>query len=56
VRLDAIYARVPGAPSHVIDTGPDMTGEAPRRLHGWFPTVKGDWLGCREGLRLTVDR
>ncbi|KAA2252359.1 hypothetical protein F0L68_35485 [Solihabitans fulvus] len=45
VHLDAIYVRVPGAPSHVIDTGLDMTGEVPGRLHGWFPTVKGDWLG-----------
>lgn len=22
-----------------------MTGEVPGRLHGWFRTVKGDWLG-----------
>ncbi|HVW44965.1 MAG TPA: hypothetical protein VHC18_26810 [Amycolatopsis sp.] len=45
VRLDAIYIRVPGAPSHTVVTGLDMSGEVPGRLHGWFPTVKGDWLG-----------
>ena len=45
VRLDAIYVRVPGAPSHVVVTGLRMSGEVPGRLHGWFPTVQGDWLG-----------
>ncbi|NKQ51456.1 hypothetical protein HFP15_01010 [Amycolatopsis sp. K13G38] len=45
VRLDAIYLRIPGAPSHVVVTGLDMSGEVPGRLHGWFPTLKGDWLG-----------
>lgn len=45
VRLDALYARPPGAPEHVVETGLDASGEVPGRLHGWFPTVKGDWLG-----------
>lgn len=45
VRLDALYIRVPGSPSHTIITGLDFTGEVPGRLHGWFPTLKGDWLG-----------
>lgn len=46
VRLDAIYVRVVGAPSHTVAEGLDMSGEVPGRLHGWFPTVKGDWLGA----------
>ncbi|MGA6168369.1 hypothetical protein [Amycolatopsis magusensis] len=45
VRLDAIYVRVPGAPSHEVATGLDLTGEVPGRLHGWLASVKGDWLG-----------
>jgi len=45
VRLDAIYLRVPGAPTHTVATGLDMTGEVPGRLTGWFSTAKGDWLG-----------
>ncbi|HVV11314.1 hypothetical protein [Amycolatopsis sp.] len=45
VRLDAIYIRIPGSPAHTVVTGLDLTGEVPGRLHGWFPTVKGDWLG-----------
>lgn len=28
VRLDHLFARVPGAPRHVIETGLDLTGEA----------------------------
>ncbi len=48
IGLDALFVRLPGAPTHVIDTGLDLTGEAPGRLHGWFPTVKGDWLGVVE--------
>lgn len=31
-------------------------GEVPGRLHGWFSTALGDWLGCSPGLDLTVDR
>jgi len=46
IGLDALFVRLPGAPTHVIDTGLDLTGEVPGRLHGWFPTVKGDWLGA----------
>jgi len=45
VRLDALYVRIRGAPQHVITGGLDMTGEVPGLLSGWFPTVKGDWLG-----------
>lgn len=45
VRLDAICARVPGQPHHVVPDGLDMTGEVPGRLHGWFSSALGDWLG-----------
>ena len=45
IGLDALFVRLPGAPTHVIDTGLDLTGEAPGRLHGWFPTVKVDGSG-----------
>lgn len=45
VRLDSLYIRVRGVPVHTIVTGLDFTGEVPGRLHGWFPTVKGEWLG-----------
>lgn len=45
VRLDVICAHSTDMPSRVIETGLDMTGEVPGRLHGWFPTVKADWLG-----------
>jgi hypothetical protein len=40
VRLEAIYIRKPGAPSHTIAHGLDMTGEVPGFLVGWWPTVK----------------
>jgi len=36
VRLDALFVRLPEVPTHVIDTGLDLTGEVPGRLHGWF--------------------
>jgi hypothetical protein len=36
----SVIQRMPDAASHVIDTGLNMTGEVPGRLHGWFPTVK----------------
>jgi hypothetical protein len=45
VHLDGIYVRVPGAVTDVIGDGLDMTGVVPGRLHGWFPTVNGNWLG-----------
>lgn len=45
VRLAAICIRAPDAPLETVVTGLDMTGEVPGRLHGWFRTVKGDWLG-----------
>jgi hypothetical protein len=45
VRLDALYIRKPDAPSHTIAHGLDMTGEVPGHLVGWWPTVKGNWLG-----------
>lgn len=45
VQLDRLFARVLGAPRHVIDTGLDLTGEVKGRLHGRFPSVEGDWLG-----------
>lgn len=45
VRLDKLFARLPGAPRHVIATGLDLTGEVRGRLHGRFPSVEGDWLG-----------
>lgn len=44
VRLDLIYVRALGAPSRMVETGLDMTGQVPGRLHGWFTTGKGDWL------------
>ncbi|MEV6236615.1 hypothetical protein [Lentzea sp. NPDC051838] len=45
IRLDRLFARAPGAPRHVIETGLDMTGEVHGRLHGRFATVDGDWFG-----------
>jgi hypothetical protein len=42
VRLDRLFARVPGAPRHVIETGLDLTSEVPGRLHRRFPGVEGD--------------
>lgn len=45
VQLDRLFARLPGAPRHVIETGLDMTGEVPGRLHGRFPSIDGDWFG-----------
>src|SRR5689334_19563303 len=45
VRLDAICARIPGQPQHVVPDGLDMTGEVPGWLITWFETVKGDWMG-----------
>jgi hypothetical protein len=45
VRLDLIYARIPGAPHHVIPEGLDMTGEVPGLLSTWFASAKGDWMG-----------
>ncbi|HEX7303828.1 hypothetical protein [Lentzea sp.] len=45
VRLDRLFARLPGAPRRVIETGLDLTGEVEGRLHGRFPGVDGDWFG-----------
>ncbi|WP_246365761.1 hypothetical protein [Kibdelosporangium persicum] len=45
MRLDWIYVRVRGAPVHTIAHGLDMTGEVHGFLYGWWPTVKGNWLG-----------
>lgn len=45
VRLDAIYVRAPDAPQRTIPDGLDMTGEVRGHLYGWWPTVKGNWLG-----------
>ncbi|MEU7474368.1 hypothetical protein AB0A63_00175 [Lentzea sp. NPDC042327] len=45
IRLDRLFARVPGTPRHVIETGLDLTGSVDGRLHGRFPSVDGDWLG-----------
>lgn len=45
VRLDQLFARLPGAARHVIPVGLDLTGEVRGRLHGRFPSVEGDWLG-----------
>lgn len=56
VRLDAIVARIPGQPHHVIPDGLDMTGEVPGLLTTWFASARGDWCGCSPGLKLTVDR
>lgn len=45
VVLDALCIRVPGAPSHVVVDGLNMTGQVPGLLRTWHKTVKGDWLG-----------
>ena len=45
VRLDAICARIPGQPHHVVPHGLDMSGEVPGLLTSWFETAKGDWMG-----------
>ncbi|RSM80872.1 hypothetical protein DMH04_28545 [Kibdelosporangium aridum] len=45
IRLDAIYVRAPDSASRTIPHGLDMTGEIPGYLYGWWPTVKGNWLG-----------
>jgi hypothetical protein len=42
--LDILFPRPTDAP-HVIVTGLDLTGVVARRLHGRFPSVKGDWYG-----------
>ena len=61
VRLDALFARVPDASRHVIETGLDLTGEVQGRLHGRFPTdaTSCDWstnsfrsTHCGSALRL----
>lgn len=61
VRLDSICVRAPDTPLQTVVTGLDMSGEVRGRLHGWFRTVKGDWLGVvdyeipyADGRRATV--
>jgi hypothetical protein len=45
IRLDAAYPRPPGTPARTVAHGLDLTGTVPGHLHGWFPTLAGDWLG-----------
>ncbi|PPK66222.1 hypothetical protein V5P93_003940 [Actinokineospora auranticolor] len=45
VRLDTLFPRPDGVPRRVIETGLDLTGAVPARLHGRFPSVDGDWCG-----------
>ncbi|MGI5506343.1 hypothetical protein [Lentzea sp. CA-135723] len=45
ISLDRLFARPPGAPRHVVETGLDLTGAVPGHLHGRFPSAEGDWLG-----------
>jgi hypothetical protein len=45
VNLDILFPRPADAPRHVIETGLDLTGVVPGRLHGRFPSIEGDWYG-----------
>jgi hypothetical protein len=56
VNLDILFPRSADAPRHVIETGLDLTGVVAGRLHGRFPSLEGDWYGCRDSLTLTADR
>lgn len=45
VDLGTLFYRPPDATRHVIETGLDLTGQVPGRLHGRFPSVDGVWCG-----------
>jgi hypothetical protein len=45
VRLNVLFARMPGQPRSVVPDGLELTGEVPGLLHGWFQSVDGDWIG-----------